>query len=129
MARVLFLIVVTGGALVLGGWISFPPLSNELEWFILGVTLTSSIGFIVFRLRVWGGSSRTVFQARPASLTPGPSAAHVAWNSTSSFLRIVGVIITAIVVILEYYGRHDIVMRALELIVSKSERLANALFH
>ncbi len=131
MGRVLALILllVLSIVIVQTGSLRTPGALLDLGSFVFGISLIAGIGFLAFRFRVWGGSARMLFLARPAALQSGPSALQVFANAVASFAMSIGVVTTAIVTALEYWGRHDLVMQALELIVSKSERLVNALFH
>lgn len=131
MALALLLIVIMGGSLLavqhgllrsLGG-----PL--DLDSFLFGVSLISSIGFIIFRMRVWGGNTRTFFMARPASLQPGPSGCQLFLNALISSAAIAGVLITVVVVVLEYYRRHDVVVQVLDWILNKMGKIINVLLH
>ncbi|MDE3088497.1 MAG: hypothetical protein KGJ80_03820 [Chloroflexota bacterium] len=101
----------------------------ELGSFFFGVCLLASIGFLAFQVRVWGGNTRAIFNARPASLIPGPSAFQVVRNGVGSSLAIIGIIICAIVVALEYEGRHDVVVRVWDLSAGKTEKLIYFLLH
>ncbi len=125
----LILLLVLSLVLVRTGLLSEFNTPVEYASLLLGVSILSSIGFIVFRLRVWSDGSGAFFKARPASLKESPSPFKVLVSSSASFLQIVGVGITMVVTVLEYYDRHDLVMGALDFIVTKMGKLVTALTH
>lgn len=131
MGRVLALILllVLSIVIVQTGSLRTPGALLDLGSFVFGISLIAGIGFLAFQIGVWGNNTRTLFQARPASLQPGLSAFHQLWNALASFAMSGGVVTTAIVTALEYWGRHDLVMQALDFIVNKMGKIVNALTH
>ncbi len=108
---------------------SFQNVPSLIFYLLIVVALIISIGFLAFRLRVWGGNTRALFQARSTASQPGPDAFQGFANGFQSFAMSLGVFITAIVTALEYWGRHDLVMQALDFIVNKMGKIVNALTH
>jgi hypothetical protein len=85
----------------------------EYALLLLGGSIFASIGFIVFRLRVWTAGMGAFFKARPASQKESPSPYFVLLDSVASFIRIVVVGVTVVVTTLEYYDRHDLAVQAI----------------
>jgi hypothetical protein len=105
---------------VLGG-----PL--DIGSFLFGISIATALGFFVFQFRVWGRRTHAFIEIRQPSLNEGPSAAKLFVDAVTSVLAIVGIVICIIVVTLEYYGKHDVVVQALEFLAKKMWKLINAL--
>lgn len=125
----LILFLVLSLVLVRTGLLSEFNTQVDFASLMLGGSIFASIGFIAFRLHVWSDGSGAFFKARPASLKESPSPFKVLVDSSASFFRIVVVVITVAVTTLEYYDRHDVVMGALEFVVTKMGKLVTALTH
>ncbi len=129
---VLILTIALGTVLTRTDWLNGSGVSRELVYFVVGLTLTSSIGFIVFRLRVWGSDMQVFFQTLALQF-PGVSTSRVRrialQNALISFVKIMGVAIVVCVTVLEWFGRHDLILQILQWSIEKLVRLINVLGH
>jgi hypothetical protein len=125
----LILLLVLSLVIVRTGLLTELNTPVEFASLLLGGSIFASVGFIAFRLRVWSDGSGAFFRARPASSKESPSPFQVFLDSSASFIRIVGVVITAVVTTLEFFDRHDLVIGTLLLIATRMGRIVNALTH
>ncbi len=119
----LILLVILSIVLVRTHCLSILDGQVDLESLIYGGALVASIGFIAFQCRIWSGDCGAMLKKRSASFNAGPSSLDGMCSSGRAFLKLLGIPATIIITVLEFQGRHDIVMQFLFYVGGKLSKL------
>ncbi len=110
---------------------AFPddPIEADAKMVELGIGLLIIVGVLAFRLGVWAKGARVGFQPQEAKAKTDKTPFQVMRGTYISMGLMIAGLTIFLVLTLELTGHHEELMKTLEWIQSKGERLVNALLH